>query len=88
MDQNLSRTIGMAVHGSLFKMVKNLYKSNSEPFNPKSRFPVDLHFIAKTFKVLIEDDPFETKLAAVIRHKKDEWVEQVQREEILRRVSF
>ena len=67
-----------------FKMVKNLYKSNSEPFNPKSRFPVDLHFIAKTFKILIEDDPFETKLAAVIRHKKEEWVEQVHREEILR----
>ena len=60
-----------------------MYKPNSEPFNPKSRFAPDLHFSAKVFKVLIEDDPFEVKLAAVIHHKKEEWREQVKRAEIL-----
>ena len=66
-----------------FKMVKNLYKNNSEPFNPKSRFPFDLRLSCKELKVHIQDDPFEVKLAAVFTHKKEEWHEQVSRQKIL-----
>ena len=66
-----------------FKMVKNLYKNNSEPFNPKSRFPFDLRLSCKALRFHIQDDPFEVKFAAVINHKKDEWHEQMSRQKIL-----
>ncbi len=65
-----------------FKMIKKLYKHNSEPFS-SSKLPPDLVFRVKKWLWTIEDDPLEIKLRSVYDFHSQEVVEQQKRQKLL-----